>query len=77
MFKTTSKLQKLQKKSTNALGVFQATIANLANVNDEITTEIESNIDVIDGLVSENKAFSEARKTNQSFIDKINSFLGQ
>ena len=77
MFKTTSKLQKLQKKSTNALGVFQATIANLANVNDEITTEIESNIDVIDGLVSENKVFSEARKTNQSFIDKINSFLGQ
>lgn len=50
MFKTTSTLQKSQKRSSDALGVFQATIANLANVNVEIKAEIEANNKEVDAL---------------------------
>lgn len=76
MFKTTSTLQRLQKRSSDALGVFQATIANPETVNDEITKGIESNNKTINTLLDENKQYGEARKTNQNFIDKINDFLG-
>ena len=77
MFKTTSKLQKLQKKSTNALVVFQATIANLALVNDEIQDEIEANVKVMDSLRDENLSYTKSKQQNEGFISKINEFLGQ
>lgn len=77
MFKTTSTLQKLQKKSSDALGVFQATIANLANVNVEIKAEVEVNNKAVDALRSENQLYDKSLKQNEGFINKINEFLGQ
>lgn len=77
MFKTTSTLQKLQKKSSDALGVFQATIANLAGVNAEIQSEIDANVKVMDSLRDENLVYTKTKQQNEGFVNKINEFLGQ
>ena len=77
LLSTTSKLQKLQKKSANALGVFQKTIADLAVVNKEIQTEIDYNTDQVNKLRLENEEYKKGLKQNESFISKINEFLGQ
>lgn len=73
---TTNKLASLQKKSKQALGVFQATVVNLAAVNEEIDKEIASTQEQIKALKENENQLLEISVGNQTFITKINEFLG-
>lgn len=47
ILKTQTKLQQLQKKSADALGIFQNTVNNLADTNASIRTELKTREDEI------------------------------
>lgn len=74
--KTPTRLVQLQSKSSRAISVFKSTVANLASVNDEIIVELDAVELRLKALKTTKIALSLQAKENQSFVDKINHFLG-
>lgn len=73
---TTDKVTLLKQKSSNAIGVFKRTIADLASVNSEIVKEQEQRQATIDQLQREKEILNVQLVENETFIGKINEFLG-
>lgn len=76
MFTQTTKVQRLQKRSSDALGVFKKTISDLALINQEIEKEVAINDSKIAELLEENGVYEQGHAENSAFIYKINEFLG-
>ena len=76
ILKTQTKLQQLQKRSADALGIFQNTVNNLADTNANIRTELKTREDEIKKLQEERAELKGLETQNQTVMDKIQDFLG-
>ena len=76
MFTKVNKVAQLQKRSKDALSVFQATIANLSIVNDDIAVEQSRIVSEMKVLEKQGDDLQDALTENAGFIKKINEFLG-
>jgi hypothetical protein len=71
-----TRLQSLQKKSTDALGIFQNTVNNLSSTNASIRIELKKRSDKIQKLKDETSKLNSMEAQNQTVMTKIEGFLG-
>ena len=75
ILKSQSNLQRLRKKSADALGIFQATVSNLEQTNKLIEEESEKKAEEIRVLRDEHIELKKMSSRNSSIMDKINDFM--
>ena len=64
----TSKIESLQKKSSDAIGVFTSTVAKLKSANEEVSAESQKREEEL-------RVLSQLEAENSKFITKITEFL--
>ena len=75
ILKSQTKVQQLQKKSADALGIFQNTVNNLADTNAQIQQEKAIKIEQIAKLKQEQSDLESLENQNQTVMSKIEDFL--
>lgn len=68
-------LERLQRKSNNAVNVIRSTIENLKAANVEIDDEQATNIAKIADLQTTNKSLDDLKKNNEKVISNFESLL--
>lgn len=72
----TNRVKSLQKQSADAIGIFQNTINRLAETNKEVRIEKSRKQAEIEAKQAEFKVLEGIEGQNETFINKINDFLG-
>ena len=75
MFSAKNKVEQLQSKSSDILGVSTKTVADLNKVNDEANKESSNRRTEAAQLLSEADSLDQVVKDNSRVIGKINSIL--
>lgn len=76
LLSTTNRVAALKAKGTKAISVFQKTVSDLSSVNDEIEKEQKIRDAKVIALNGEIEELEIAKNQNESFINKLNDFLG-
>lgn len=70
-----SRVEKRSEQSANAFRVFQATVSNLASINQAIEDDIDKENEIILKAEKSKKEMVEIRDKNSKLVNKINEFF--
>ena len=76
ILKNQTTLQRVQKQSADALGIFQTTIQKLADTNSTIEAADQEASNKIEALKREREEYSTIKTQNLAVMGKINEFFG-
>ena len=73
---STNRVEALKKQSSDAIGIFQNTIEKLATTNVSVRQEKAKKLQEIEAKQREVEVLDGIETQNETFITKINDFLG-
>ena len=73
---STNRVEALKKQSSDAIGIFQNTIEKLATTNASVRQEKAKKLQEIEAKQREVEVLDGIETQNETFITKINDFLG-